>query len=229
MVYFLPANSSTTLLTSLDADSLQSTLGDNGQRGIEGNLTMTADVTFGVTLSKSVQGLDLTKSVGGVRTLRDYTESKGVVLNEIFNYTLGDFSNSSVTLVRNWINGSTVQYLSFEAINNAQFTVVPSTNVTLPPNITISRPDAGANATIHFMSTFNFTNASTTLVGLGRDELFLTEAPANSSEGLGAILDAIASNGTGIADQASFLAYQDRFFAGGWRFLTCECSREIVV
>lgn len=179
------------------------------------------------SLSVRIYPLQTDNTVGGVRTLRDYTESKGVVLNEIFNYTLGDYSNSSVTLVRNWINGSTVQYLSFEAINNAQITVVPSTNVTLPPNITISRPDASANATIHFVSTFNFTNASTTLVGLGREELFLTEAPGNSSDGLAAILEAIASNGTGIADQASFLAYQDRFFAGGWRFLTCKSVLQI--
>jgi hypothetical protein len=38
--------------------------------------------------------------VGSVRTLRDYVESRGKVMNSVFNYTLGASSNSSVELVR---------------------------------------------------------------------------------------------------------------------------------
>lgn len=57
MVYFIPSNGST-LLTTLDADSFKSIRAEDGQRGVEGNLTMSADVSFGVTLSASLQTSD---------------------------------------------------------------------------------------------------------------------------------------------------------------------------
>lgn len=160
-----------------------------------------------------------------MRTLRDYVESKGTVTNAIFNYTLGSYSTSSVTLVRHWINGTTTQYLTFDAVSNAAFNVTPSSNVTLPPNITMIRPGGNGNATLRFTSSFNFTSTTpgtpfVALEGLGRDSLFLTPSPANGPAVLSSVLGAIQNNGSAIANQAAFLSYADRSFAGGWRFLT---------
>lgn len=163
--------------------------------------------------------------VGSVRTLRDYVESGGNVTNSIFNYTLGNYNDSSVQLVRKWINGTTVQYLSFDAVSGGSFNVTPSTNVTLPPNIAFSLSTPDTNATLRFTTSYNFTGTTPEtpyqpLQGLDRASLFLTSAPDNSTAILGNVLSAIQGPGSAIADQTSFLAYTDRFFAGGWRFLT---------
>ena len=158
-----------------------------------------------------------------MRTLRDYVESGGTVFHTIFNYTLGNYSNSSVTLVRNWINGTTVQYLTFSSASNALFNVTPSSNTTLPPNITISRQNTSSNSTITFLSTFNFTTTTPStptvpLIGLGASQLFLSTPPANASSSLNSTLTAIQNATT--SSQIAFLAYTDKFLAGGWRFLT---------
>jgi hypothetical protein len=170
-------------------------------------------------------GRELIAAVGSVRTLRDYVESGGTVFHTEFNYTLGNFSTSSVTLVRNWINGTTVQYLTFDALSNAAFNVTPSSNTTLPPNITMIRPNRSGNATLRFTSSFNFTGTTprtpyTPLQGLGRQSLFLTTSPANGTSTLTNVLNAIQNNGSAVANQVAFLSYTDRAFAGGWRFLT---------
>lgn len=168
----------------------------------------------------------LIRAVGSVRTLRDYTESGGTVFHSIFNYTLGgNYTNSSVTLVRHWINGTTTQYLTFDAVSNGAFNVTPNANATLPPNITLIRQDKGQNATLRFTSSFNFTETTPStpyvpLVGLGASNLFLDSTAANGTATLGNVLSAIRSNASAVADQASFLAYTNEFLAGGWRFLT---------
>ena len=164
-------------------------------------------------------------TVGGVRTLRDYVESGGKVFNTIFNYTLGPYNDSSVTLVRHWINGTTVQYFQWDAVSNANISVTPNSNVTIPPNITITRPDKSTNATLRFTSIYNFTTTtpetpSVPLEGLGRESLFLTQSPNSSAPALEKVLSAIQQNGSAIADQTAFLAYESKFLAGGWRFLT---------
>jgi hypothetical protein len=152
-------------------------------------------------------------------------ESGGTVFNTIFNYTLGNYSSSSVTLVRHWINGTTVQYLTFNALFNGAFNVTPNVNATLPPNITLTRRDPSSNATLRFTSSFNFTGTTPStpnapLEGLGRASLFQTSATANGTEQLTQVLDAIQNNGSAVANQAAFLAYTEKFLAGGWRFLT---------
>ena len=143
----------------------------------------------------------------------------------MFNYTLGNYSNTSVTLVRNWINGTTVQYLTFDALSNGAFNVTPNANVTLPPNITMKRTNGSGDAVLRFTSTFNFTSTTpetpyVELDGLGRSELFLTQTPANGTANLGNVLSAIQNNGSAVADQVAFLSYSSKFLAGGWRFLT---------
>ena len=155
------------------------------------------------------------------------------MFNSIFNYTLGAYNASSVQLVRHWINGTTTQYLSFDILSNGKFTVTPDSNAAIPPNITLTRPDAGSNATVRFTSSFNFTGTTPStpfvpLEGLGRQELFLTSIPigngssgnGNTTTNLANVLSAIQSNATAVADQLSFLAYSTKFLAGGWRFLT---------
>lgn len=229
LTYFIPRNGSTTALGgALNQTSLTSCSGENNQTGLQGDISLSADFSLGVTLSQSglLQGLVYTHncSVGSVRTLRDYTEGSGLT-HEIFNYTLGPYTDSSVTLVRQWINGTTVQYLTLNATQNAAFTVTPSSNVTLPPDIVVVRPDQNSNATISFTTSFNFTGTTPStpyipLDGLGGSSLFLNSTPTNGTQNLATVLGAIQTNGTAVANEVAFLAYSEKFLAGGWRFLT---------
>jgi hypothetical protein len=147
-----------------------------------------------------------------------------MVFNSIFNWTLGDNNASSVTFVRNWINGTTVQYLSFDVVSNGNISITPNNNATLPPDISLTRPDMSTNMTLRFTHTYNWTTTTpetlfVPFVGLGRQDLFLTETPDNGTEILGDVLSAIQSNEE-IADQVAWLSYTSESFAGGWRFLT---------
>jgi hypothetical protein len=89
-------------------------------------------------------------------------------MHEIFNYTLGPFNSTSVSLIRHWINGTTVQYLNYAVVDNFNLTVIPSQNATLPPNITLTRLDQSRNGTLSFTSTFNYTDTTEEFIGLGR-------------------------------------------------------------
>lgn len=87
-------------------------------------------------------------------------------------------------LVRHWINGSTVQYLSFEAGSNAGVSVTPREPA---PEIRFRRLDGSGPMTVSFRSHFNWTGTTpeTPFVeqhGLGRDQLFL-RPPANATAG----------------------------------------------
>jgi hypothetical protein len=81
-----------------------------------------------------------------------------------------------------------------------------------------------------FSTTFNYTDLPLLAPGLDADTLFLTEVPTNgnSSEALKEVVQALQGNGSAGAPeqvrQVSFLTYEDKFLAGGWRFLTCESS-----
>jgi hypothetical protein len=137
---------------------------------------------------------------------------------------LGETNASSVTLVRNWINGTTTQYFTFDVVSNGNISVTPNTNATLPPNISLIRPDQSTNMTLRFTHTFNWTTTTpetpfVPLVGLGREDLFLTDIPDNGTNTLGDVLLAIQANEE-IANQVSWLSYTSESFAGGWRFLT---------
>jgi len=137
-----------------------------------------------------------------------------------------------VTLVRQWINGSTegnttlpiLQYLTFNVVSNGVFNVTPNANVTIPPNITMTRTNSSSNATLSWISSFNFTGTTpytpyVPLEGLGRETLFLTETPSNGTATLTSVLGAIQNNSF-VADQVAFLEYSSKALAGGWRFLT---------
>lgn len=88
----------------------------------------------------------------------------------------------------------------------------------------MTRPDQSRNGTVLVTTTFNYTT-SPELVGLSSSQLFLNSTPAGAeSELLTTVIDAIQGPGQGIANQTAFLSYQDVFFAGGWRFLTCEAA-----
>ena len=230
--YFIPANGEgdAPLQVVPEIDTLSSVTFPSGsvaedatnQTGIACDLGFTSDMSLGVTL------------IGSIRTVRDYTEGAGLT-NEIFNYTLGDYNATYLQLVRPWINGTTVQYLTFTAGDNTQFRVQPSENVTLPPSVAFERTDKSQNGSMTFHTTFNYTDLPMLAPGLDAQSLFLTSAPAgeDGSEALRRVVQALqGANGTsedgGTGDalaevkQVSFLTYQDKFLAGGWRFLTCQ-------
>lgn len=128
--------------------------------------------------------MQLTFPVGSVRTLRDYVESGGKVFNSVFNYTLGDVTDSSVQLVRHWLNGTTVQYLTFSTGDNAGLAVTRMSNA--PPGIRVWRKDNKNPLTLHFKSHFNWTGTTpeTPFVeskGLGPDALFLKPGSSNGT------------------------------------------------
>ncbi|KAK8853168.1 hypothetical protein IAR55_003869 [Kwoniella newhampshirensis] len=221
LVYFIPVNSSnstTALGTTLDLGTVASVSQANNQTGLSGNLSFSGDLTFGVTL------------IGSVRTLRDYVEGGGV-FHSIFNYTVPYFSNTTILLQRNWINGTTVQYLTFETLSNGVFNVTPNANASIPPTIRLIRPDPATNATVRFTHVLNFTGTTPVtpfvpLEGLGKESLFLTTAPTTNestttnNSALTSVLQTIQNNGSAIADQTAFLSYTSKTLAGGWRFLT---------
>lgn len=211
--YFSPLNG--TLALSVDNSTFQGLSEDNNQTGFSAQMRMSADVSLGPTF------------IGSVRTIRDYVEGNGTI-HSIFNFTVGEYNSTAVQLVRNWINGSTVQYLTYSAIDNFNLTVVPNQNVTLPPEVTMIRPDQSRNGTVLVTTTFNYTNTSD-LVGLGSSQLFLNSTPSGeNSQLLSTVIGALRGDGQAIANQTAFLAYQDVFFAGGWRFLTCGWVRIVV-
>lgn len=230
--YFIPTNGEgdASLQVVPDIDTLSSVTFPSGsiaedavnQTGVTCELGFTSDMTLGVTL------------IGSIRTVRDYTEGAGLT-HEIFNYTLGDYNTTHLQLVRPWINGTTVQYLTFTAGDNTQFRVIPSENVTLPPSVAFERTDKTQNGHLTFHTTFNYTDLPMLAPGLDAHSLFLTSVPAggNGSEALRRVVRAL--QGTNVTDegggpgdalaevkQVSFLTYQDKFLAGGWRFLTCK-------
>lgn len=246
LTYFIPSSSnasssnststnstSSPLQVGLDSSSLSSVQNASNQTGIAGQLTLNSDVSLGVTL------------IGSVRTLRDYTEGSGLT-HEIFNYTLGDYNSSHLQLVRKWINGTTMQYLTFDAVSNLNFSVTPSSNVTLPPTVIMTRQDQSMNGTLAFSTTFNYTESPTTNgAGLSPAQIFLTPNATTSSSsdspaGLQKVLQAIQGGGGNSSSSAnssassmsssygerpqeySFLGYDSKFLAGGWRFLTCK-------
>ena len=217
LTYFVPEDGQE-LDVSTELSTLGPIQGENNQTGLQGSLRFNKGSTLGVTL------------IGSIRTVRDYTEGSGLT-NEIFNYTLGAYNVSSVQLIRNWINGTTVQYLSFQAEENAKFEVTPQSNITIPPVIRIQPIDAGQNLSITFTTTFNYTDEPQLSPGLTLTEIFLTEPPEEASTALKTVLQGLKTgNGSEVyreqVKEVSFLTYEKEFLAGGWRFLTCESRSE---
>lgn len=167
----------------------------------------------------------LLTAVGSVRTLRDYLEGGGIQHPE-FDYTLGEYSTSSVQLVRRWLDGDTEQIFTLSTEDNATLRVTPSADGK-HPGIRVERQDKTRHARLQFSATLNFVTTTpktpeVDIVGLGGADLFRNSKANPSTK---AILDAIHNYSSDVVDQMSFLTYQDVFFAGGWRFLTCKFQR----
>ncbi|THU89762.1 hypothetical protein K435DRAFT_728809 [Dendrothele bispora CBS 962.96] len=221
LVYFLPLSSGTDeqgehLGLTLLNDTLTSTADELDNVGIQADLLFSRNATLGVTI------------VGAVRAMRDYVEGGGT-MNSVFNYTLGEFNETSVWLRHRYINASsssnqtqnykyTSLHLSVPSSSPARFSVTPNTTVNGAPTINIysSTQDTDFQVRIRVLSN------ETSLVGLNPSTLFLTEGDA-TTPGVLVALQRLRNGSSGLADaaqQVSFLTYEEKFTAGGWRFLT---------
>ncbi|KAL5504617.1 hypothetical protein ACEPAH_7280 [Sanghuangporus vaninii] len=210
LTYFLPLDNSTSgnnLTVTLQNNTLQSTTDDFDNVGVQANLNFTGNATLGVTV------------VGAVRAMRDYVEGSET-MHEIFNYTLASYNSSSVQLHRQWINAtSSGAYKTADfylnAVSGAQLNVTPGNNGTYtPPTVNILVDETGSGILqMHFLTN------ETSLTGLSPSGLFLPEGSGNDSA-LNTALTGLANGTNQIAQQVSFLTYEDTFVAGGWRFLT---------
>lgn len=203
LAYFLSSNDSMAtfdepqhpdepLEMKVDSDSLKVTNGNltgNGEAGVEGMLSLNANASLGVAI------------LGGVRAVRDYTEGDGL-MHDIFNYTLGDYNDTSVTLTKKWINGTNFMNLTFfsDDEKDLKIHVRPSNNDTLPPvcNFIVG---GSSPAKLGFKVLFTETGVGE---GINPEDLFLNDANINST----------------LAAQFSFLTHTAKYFAGGWRFYT---------
>ncbi len=210
--YFLPQSNAS--LSDFSARVRNNTLSSisypdiTGSTGVKGIIDLTGSASLGVTL------------LGGVRTLRDYVEGNGLT-NKIFNYTLGDYNNTSVTLTYKWINGTDRMNLTFASLDSSALTFIvrPSVNTTRPPLVSFNLGSGTRSAPLAFSVVFN-----ETLIGQGYDkaDLFLQSALSGSSNqaGVNRAIAALATQNAEPATQVSFLTYRSKFLAGGWRFLT---------
>ncbi|KAI1797436.1 hypothetical protein LXA43DRAFT_984433 [Ganoderma leucocontextum] len=228
LVYFLPSGSNATtsstagnILTNplgvnLVHGSFKSATTDYFNVGVQAALVFEANATLGVTI------------IGAVRAMRDYVEGGGV-MHDIFNYTLGEYNDTSVRLHRQWINTTSPAssryngadlYLTVPAESSARLSVTPGNNGTwTPPTVDIIVPStADAQDSARTLRVTVVTN-ETSLPGLNTQALFLQNG-TNGTQGLGTALQGLADGTNVAAQQVSFLTYADKFTAGGWRFLT---------
>ncbi|KAF4621368.1 hypothetical protein D9613_001000 [Agrocybe pediades] len=235
LVYFLPkdTDNSPQLNMELVNGSMISVTAENGNRGVQADMQFSANATLGVTI------------VGAVRALRDYVEGSGT-MHEIFNYTLSSFSQTEVRLHRQYINATSPSpsvtstrhskpqpeifksvdlFLSIPPGSSARLSVKPSPKgSSAPPTIDIvlpppsstrghsPKPPKASAPIVRFQVMTN----ETSLVGLDVDNLFLSPNEA-STETLKSVLEDLPRD---VANQVSFLTFQNKFTAGGWRFLT---------
>ncbi|KAF8911624.1 hypothetical protein CPB84DRAFT_1912879 [Gymnopilus junonius] len=128
--------------------------------------------------------------------------------------------------------------LSIPSGSSARLSVVPSSNGTFtPPTIDIILPRGSSRAPRRFDSQTSLTEDSskvgqhkqmanhvrvqvmtneTSLTGLDVDGLFMTPNKANTTT-IKNVLPTLPEN---VTEQVSFLTFQNKFTAGGWRFLT---------
>ncbi|TDL17991.1 hypothetical protein BD410DRAFT_793667 [Rickenella mellea] len=211
LAYFLPLNGSgatnSTLNVALQNGSLATTTELFNNTGVQADLSFSGNATLGVTI------------LGAVRAMRDYVEGAGLT-HEIFNYTLASSNSTSLHLHRQWINAtSTGEYRSADfyltAKSGASFSVTPGNNGTFTPptvNILVNGSSAGI---VQMRLVCN----ETSLRGLSPSELFLPEGKG-STKGINTALQGLANGSDFVSQEVSFLTYQDKFTAGGWRFLT---------
>ncbi|OSC99924.1 hypothetical protein PYCCODRAFT_1513135 [Trametes coccinea BRFM310] len=216
LTYFLPkdadagTNTNATLNVTLMEGSVRSATADYFNVGVQADLRFDRNATLGVTI------------IGAVRAMRDYVEGNGV-MHEIFNYTLASYNDTSLRLHRRWINTTSPTssayngadlYLTVPAGSAARLAVTPGNNGTwTPPTVDVLVPAAGGTVRVAVVTN------ETSLVGLGTERLFLPES-TNRSRALQTALQGLADGQSDAAQQVSFLTYEDKFTAGGWRFLT---------
>ncbi|KAF9523824.1 hypothetical protein CPB83DRAFT_774834 [Crepidotus variabilis] len=218
LVYFLPTGNSTSLLeVELVNQTMTSIVGEDANQGIQADLRFSSNTTFGVTI------------IGAVRAIRDYVEGSGT-MHEIFNYTLQSYNTTAVRLHRQYINAtsySSNQYMSIDfrlsipSNSTARFEVKPSTNGSFtPPTINIVVPSLLSDTTVLSQDDgivrVSVVTNETSLVGLDSNKLFLS--PSESSTPV--LKQALMDLPQDIVEQFSFLSFEDKFVAGGWRFLT---------
>ncbi|KAL7279357.1 hypothetical protein ACG7TL_007198 [Trametes sanguinea] len=216
LTYFLPkdadagTNTNATLNVTLVEGSVRSATADYFNVGVQADLRFDRNATLGVTI------------IGAVRAMRDYVEGNGV-MHEIFNYTLASYNDTSLRLHRRWINTTSPTssayngadlYLTVPAGSAARLAVTPGNNGTwTPPTVDVLVPAAGGTVRVAVVTN------ETSLVGLGTERLFLPES-TNRSRALQTALQGLADGQSDAAQQVSFLTYENKFTAGGWRFLT---------
>ncbi|KAF8512552.1 hypothetical protein BU17DRAFT_54049 [Hysterangium stoloniferum] len=201
--YFLPVEGDKTLSVQLLNGTLEDAVGDFDNVGVQGGLSFSSDAILGVTI------------IGAVRAMRDYVEGNGT-MHEIFNYTVTSFNSSSIHLHRGWINSSHSMDFILTAQRNMIFNITPSNNGTFtPPTVIFQLPDPSKLGIV----SWNVVCNETVFPGTGTSSLFLEDAQASNAAGAKA-LQGLANGSVVSAEQISFLAYQSKSLAGGWRFLT---------
>ena len=151
-------------------------------------------------------------------------------MHDIFNFTLAEYSDTSVRLHRQWINTTSPNssdykgadlHLTVPAQSSARLSVTPGSSSTSPPVVDIIIPPGSAgNNTIRVTVVTN----ETSLRGLDTEALFLPQNDTDESQALETALQGLADGSSAAAQQVSFLTYADKFTAGGWRFLTVSAS-----
>lgn len=176
-------------------------------------------------------------------------------MHSIFNYTLTSYNETSVRLHRQWINTTSPDssrylgadlYLTVPVGSPVRLAVTPGDNGTwTPPTVDIIVPASADPAQAGVVTVKVVTN-ETSLPGLDTQRLFLpqdgneTTALQNVLQGLSdgesdAAKQVCAGYGiqgccwlTRVSPQVSFLTYEDKFTAGGWRFLTVRIYRQVI-
>ncbi|KIJ27555.1 hypothetical protein M422DRAFT_271225 [Sphaerobolus stellatus SS14] len=201
--YFLPVDETQELSVQLVNGTLQDAVAPFNNVGVQGKLSFNADASLGVTI------------IGAVRAMRDYVEGSGT-MHEIFNYTVSSFNASFLHLHRGWINSTHSMDFILTAQDNMMFNITPSNNGTFtPPTVLFQLPDPSRIGTVGWSVVCN----ETTFAGLGPSGVFLSPSEAANQAGANA-LQGLANGANVNAQQLSFLTYQSKSLAGGWRFLT---------
>ncbi|PPQ88991.1 hypothetical protein CVT25_005090 [Psilocybe cyanescens] len=231
LVYFLPVNavSATPLNVELVNGTMKSVSLENGNRGIQADLAFTANATLGVTIVGAFQLLIRLSKIKRlqVRLHRQYINStSGSSLEK-----LPSSAESRNPKPERQTFKSVDLYLSVPPGSSARFAVNPNANGTsTSPIINIIvpvshrqpvgsnsladgvKPPLGLSGNIRVQVVTN----ETSFAGLDIDDLFLKPEEA----GTDTIKTTLETLPADVADQVSFLTFQNKFTAGGWRFLT---------
>ncbi|TFK74714.1 hypothetical protein BDN72DRAFT_854008 [Pluteus cervinus] len=213
LTHFLPLNSTSPLTVTLVNGSLISTVDEFNNAGIQADLAFTNSATLGVTI------------IGAVRAMRDYVEGDGT-MHQIFNYTLASFNATTIRFHRQNINLTMTAsgneayktadlYLSIPESSTAQLSVRPAESVISPPTVSILIPEDATNSILRL----RFVTNETSPLGLDPADVFQSPTTARNAQ-LRQVLQGLADGSKLAAQQVSFLTFENKFTAGGWRFLT---------